>query len=128
VDDQTARILGALDPVGVELLLMLLAEPMTEASLVEAMVDVKQPTVHRRLARLADAGLIVHEVGPPHTPGLLWSVRHSQEIDAVLQRLLDLSDAVAEAGRAQRTEARRRLRLARADRRGFRDVGSIHPE
>ena len=123
MDSQTRRIVEALDSGCVEMLLVLLGGAATEAAIVEEITDAKQPTVHRRLVRLADAGLVVHEAGTPHTPGLLWSVRHQQEVDAVLQRFFDLANAVAEAERAEREDAERRLRQTRAARLGFHDVG-----
>jgi transcription initiation factor IIE alpha subunit len=123
MDNQTKRIVEALDSGGVEVLLVLLAGAATEATIVGAITGAKQPTVHRRLVRLADAGLVAHEAGTPHTPGLLWRVRHQQELDAVLQRFFDLANAVAEAERAEREVAERQLRQARAARLGIHDVG-----
>ena len=121
MDDRTTRLLEALDPVGVELLLELLAESATEASLADS-IGATQPTVHRRLRRLANAGLISHEVARPHTPGLRWSINHPEQIDAVLQRIFDLADAIEKAEQTQRENAKRRLTQARAERLGIHEI------
>lgn len=128
MDDRTTRLLDALDPMGVEVLLELLAGAATEAGLVEAIEDATQPTINRRLGRLADAGLVSHEAGKPHTPGLQWSVNHPQETDTLLQRMLDLVDTVDSASREQREAAKQRLTRARTRRLGLYDAGQRRSE
>jgi predicted transcriptional regulator len=127
VDDRTTRILEALDSVGLEVLLALLAAPSTEADLVEAAENATQSTINRRLARLADAGLADHEAGKAHATGLKWSVNHAQEVDAVLQRIFDLADAVEQTATEQRETAKRQLTQARASRLGVRAVDRPRP-
>src|ERR1700733_11054288 len=121
MDDRTTRVLEALDPVGIELLLELLADPATEASLADS-IGATQPTVNRRLTRLANAGLISQKAAKPHTPGLQWGINHPEPTDAVLQRMFALSDAIEKAGHRQRESTKRRLAQARAKRLGIHEV------
>ena len=79
MDARTANLLEALDPIAVELLTTLLAGPATETDLVKSISGATQPTIHRRLTRLAKAGLVAHEPGMAPGPGRLWSLLHTQE-------------------------------------------------
>lgn len=113
MDDRTARILGALDPEGVELLLLLLAGSATGQELAEH-VPYSQPTVHRRLDTLADAGLIWRTAGTKHSPNRPWEVAHATETDALMQSLLDLADCTESVSTAARKESRDLLSRSRA--------------
>jgi predicted transcriptional regulator len=122
LDRLTENLLMALDPVAVELLLALLASPLTEAELVETIGSLGQPTCNRRLHRLKDTGLVKQERGRIHAPGRCWTIRHVDEIEALLEALLGLADAVEAENQAARKEARKRLLLSRARRLGIRSV------
>lgn len=104
----------------------LLATTATEHELITSMDTASQPTANRRLARLAETRLIQREPGKRRAPGRLWTVVHPVETDALIEALLTLSETIEARDRARRTEARRKLRLARADRLGIRDVDASH--
>jgi DNA-binding HxlR family transcriptional regulator len=122
MDARTANLLEALDPIAVELLTTLLASPATETDLVKSISGATQPTIHRRLTRLAKAGLVAHEPGMARAPGRLWSLLHTQETEQLVTTLLALSDAIEDRDRAERDQTRRRLKRARAARLGFEDT------
>jgi predicted ArsR family transcriptional regulator len=119
VDDRTIAIVKALNPTGLDILLTLLPGPATERAIIEAL-ELGQAKINRQLAQLATAGLISRESSKPHTPNLAWQVNHPVESDGLLQRLLDLADAVEAASRVQRDGTRSHLARARADRLGIR--------
>ena len=119
LDDRTIAIVKALDPTGLDILLTLLEAPATERGIIDAL-KVGQTTVDRHLTQLAKASLVSREPGKPHAPNLAWQVNHPAEIDALLQRLLDLADAVEATSRVQRDSARSHLARARAGRLGIR--------
>lgn len=119
VDGRTARVLGALDPVGASLLLELLAGPRKEVDLLAAVNEPAQPTGNRRLHRLKAAGVVTREDGKARAPGRAWSIAHRAETESLLDALFALSDAIEAADRARRDQARRKLRRARADRLGI---------
>lgn len=116
MDDRTAHLLDALDPVGASLLLELLAKEATEHGLIGALEAASQPTTNRRLERLRRARLIAQEPGKRRAPGRLWTVVHPEETEALLNALLELSEAIDARDRQRRREARRRLKRIRAER------------
>lgn len=120
MDNRTANLLDALDPVAVEVLAELLREPLTEAELIDAVSASSQPTAHRRIQRLRKAGVIANEPGKPHAPNRLWTILHPTETDALISALLALSDAIDARAKTRRKEAQRKLKLARAARLGIR--------
>jgi hypothetical protein len=122
MDDRTARMLGALDPVGVSLLLELLPGPRTEVELLAAADEPGQSTGNRRLHRLRQAGLVAQEAGDARAPGRLWSVAHPAETETLLCAVLALSEAIDAKDRTRRAQAARKLRRARAKRLGIRSV------
>lgn len=122
MDDRTARLLGALDSVGVSLLLELLNAPQTEVALLAAADEPGQPTGNRRLHRLREAGMVTQEAGNSRAPGRLWSVAHPAETEALLAALFAVSEAIDASDRARREVAARKLRRARAKRLGIRGV------
>jgi len=121
MDDRTARLLEALDPVGVSLLLELLGKPAAEHELLEA-AEASQSTANRRLDRLRRARLIAQEAGKRRAPGRLWAVVHPEEIEALLTALFALADAIEALDQSRREEAKRKLKRARAERLGIRPV------
>lgn len=123
MDDRTAFLLAALDAVSVSILLELLRNPATEASLVESLQGVTQSTVNRRLSRLHAARLITREPGNRRAPGRSWTVLHPPETEALVAALLALSEAIERRDRGRWAEARSKLLQARAARLGVRVVG-----
>ncbi len=122
MDDRTSRLLDALDPLGASLLLELLDDPATEVQLIEAVGQVEQWTVNRKLAQLGHARLVAQESGKARAPGRLWTVVHVEETEALLAALLALSDAIDSQDKARRDKARLKLMRARAARIGIRRV------
>jgi len=122
MDDRTASLLDALDPVGVALLAELLAGPAAERDLIDAVEGASQPTANRRLERLRRARLLAQEPGRRRAPGRLWTVVHPEETDSLLRALFALSDTIDAHDRARRKEAVRKLERARAGRLGIRPV------
>jgi hypothetical protein len=119
VDNRTANLLEALDPVAVEILVELLREPLTEAELMDAVSASSQPTANRRIHRLRRAGVVADEPGKAHAPNRLWTVLHPEETDALVTALFGLSDAIDARAKTRRKQAQRELKLARAARRGI---------
>jgi hypothetical protein len=126
VDARTTHLLGALDHLGVALLIELLEEASTESALVAALRPTSQPTVNRRLQRLSRARLVAQEPGGHGAPGRMWAVIHRAETEALLGALFALSEAIDVRDRARRQQARRRLKRARAGRLGIKAAG--YPE
>jgi DNA-binding HxlR family transcriptional regulator len=122
MDLRTANLLDALDPLSVELLIVMLTGSATETDLVKSVAGATQPTVHRRLTRLAKAGLVEHEQGTPRAPGRPWSLVHVQETEQLVEALLALSDVAEDRDRAERDETRRDLKRARAGRLGLKEA------
>lgn len=122
MDDRTAELLEALDPVGAGFLAELLQGPAMEHELVDAVEAASQPTANRRLERLRRARLVTQEAGKPRAPGRLWAVVHPEETDALLTALLALAAAIDARDQARRKEATRKLKRARAKRLGIRAV------
>lgn len=104
------------------MLLELLDDPATEVQLIEAVGQVEQWTVNRKLAQLGCARLVAQESGKARAPGRLWTVVHVEETDALLAALLALSDAIDSQDKARRDKARLKLKRARAVRIGIRRV------
>jgi predicted transcriptional regulator len=121
MDDRTARLLEALDPVSVSLLLELLGKPATEHELLES-AEASQSTANRRLDRLRRARLIAQEPGKRRAPGRLWTVMHPEETEALLTAIFALADAIEALDQSRREEAKRKLKRARAERLGIRPV------
>jgi predicted transcriptional regulator len=121
MDDRTARLLEALDPVSVSLLLELLGKPATEHELLES-AEASQSTANRRLDRLRRARLIAQEPGKRRAPGRLWTVVHPEETEVLLTALFALADAIEALDQSRREEAKRQLKRARAERLGIRPV------
>jgi len=115
MDDRTARILGALDPESIDLLLLLLGGDATTQELTAA-VSYSQSTVHRRLEGLVDAGLIWRRSGTKHSPNRPWQVAHPAETDAVIQGLLDLADRTESVSATARKDSRALLDRSRVAR------------
>ena len=115
-------MLGALDSVGVSLLLELLNGPRTEAELLAAVGEATQPTGNRRLHRLKDVGLVSQQAGTRRGPGRPWSLAQPAETEVWLAALFALSDAIERDDSARRASASREVRRARAKRVGHRDA------
>lgn len=122
MDDRTAQLLGALDPLGVSLLVELLSKAATEHELLAGTEASSQPAANRRLERLRRARLIAQEHGKLRAPGRLWTVIHPEETEALLTALFALSDAIDAHDRVRREEAKRKLKRARTERLGIRRV------
>lgn len=123
MDDRTARLLGALDPVGVSLLLEMLRGPTTEHALLHAAEIADQSLGNRRLHRLRDALVIAQEAGKPRAPRRLWAIVHPEETDALLNAVFALSEAIDVRDSVRRLEAMRKLKSTRAERLDIRLVG-----
>lgn len=122
MDDRTARVLNALDPVSVTFLLQLLEQTATEVELVTLYEAASQPTGNRRLHRLKQAGLVAQDPGRHQAPGRSWTVAHPDETNALLMALFGLSDAIDARDRALREAVRQKLKRARAARLGIHRV------
>lgn len=122
MDDRTAKLLDALDPVAVDLLVELVAEAATEDELLPSLDQASQPTANRRLHRLRQARLLVQEAGKPHAPGRLWVAVHPAETEALLSALFALSEAIDAQDKKRRDQARRKLKQARAARLGIHEA------
>lgn len=111
MDVRTSQLLRALDPLAVDVLLCLHRKELSEKALVEGMGGPHQPTVHKKLKRLADAGL-VRQPGDAAGRGAAWVVAAPDETADLLAALLALANALDDADRRQRERTRARLLAA----------------
>lgn len=112
MDIRTSQVLAALDPLAVDLLLNLLSSPASEMGLIEATPGATQPTVHRKLRRLAEAG-IISQAEDASGRGQPWRISTPTELKVLLQALFDLVDALDDQNRKERAAARQRLGVGR---------------
>lgn len=111
MDNRTSQLLRALDPLSVDLLLILLEQELSEKGLLLELDGARQPTVHKKLARLADVGLI-QPADQSHGRGGPWTVTTPREAAGLLTAMLALSDALDEADKRQRARDKGRLNNA----------------
>jgi DNA-binding MarR family transcriptional regulator len=110
VDGRTADLLDALKHPGGVFLLCLLDGPATEAGLISrasTVSHVDQSTANRRLSLLQRAGLVEREDGNRNAPGRRWRLTQTVATGALLAAALELSEAVAEAERKVRADAKK---------------------
>lgn len=107
MDSRTTQVLRSLDPVSADILAALCGQSLPEKRLVEQLPDIPQPTLHKKLGRLAEADLIKRPAGSRGQP---WEVRAAGETKALLDALLALSDRLDELGRSERSLMRKQLR------------------
>jgi hypothetical protein len=111
MDNRTSQLLGALDPLSADLLLILLEKGLSEKGLLLEVDGGQQSTVHKKLARLADVGLI-RPTDQSRARGVPWIVAAPKETTDLLTALLALSDALDEADKRQRARDKGRLNRA----------------
>jgi predicted transcriptional regulator len=123
MDDRTAQLLEALTAANGRLLFELLREGgRREVDVIAAADEPAQPTGNRHLHKLRAVGLIRQEEGKPHAPGRMWDVAHPAETEELFEALFALADAIEHADRERRMQARKALRLSRAQRLGIREA------
>jgi len=108
MDSRTTQLLKALDGDAFDLLVEILARPGTEKELVERAGTLLQPTVHKKLDRLAQAGLIRKDKGAGGR-GQPWEMVAPEATETCVRALLDLADALETADREARGDVRGRL-------------------
>lgn len=108
-------MIAALDPIAVDLLLNLLPTPLTEMDLIETTAGVTQPTGHRRVRQLADAGIVSQHVDATGR-GQPWAISTPSELEALLNALFDLVDALENKDRQERASGRGIMRRGRRGR------------
>lgn len=108
MDNRTTNLMRALDGTGLEILAALVEGPMSEKTLVGHVRSATQPTIHKKLQKLANVGLVKR---PPTTGkrGLPWSVVAPQESTALLRAILLLSEALDSADQQVRQGLLQRL-------------------
>jgi DNA-binding MarR family transcriptional regulator len=114
MDTRTAQILRALDPLTVDLLLELVQRPSAEKALVQAVEHGTQPTIHNKLRRLGEIGLIKRR-SDASTRGRPWTVTQPEKTLDLLNALLALADAVEAADRTERAQIREKLARPQQD-------------
>lgn len=112
MDIRTSQVLTAIDPLAVDLLLNLLPNPVSEMELIEATEGATQPTGHRKLRRLADAGIVFQPEGAKGR-GRPWAISAPLETAALLEALFSLADTLESSDRGRRDTAREKLRSTR---------------
>jgi DNA-binding HxlR family transcriptional regulator len=122
VDVQTTQLLDALAHPGASIVSKLLAGPVIEAELLEAIDRTSQPTTNRRLAELERVGIARREPGKKRAPGRRWELAHPDESKELLHAAFSLADAISEEQRAVRGREIRAHERAKASRRGLRPV------
>lgn len=128
MDLRTETLLGALDPIGAELLQLLLVGPLTESEILDSLDPLDQSTCNRRLHRLRAVGLVQREPGRTHAPGRRWAIRHPSEVEALLTALLELAEVTESEDRSSREKTRKQLARGRAQRLGIHSVGKSRPK
>jgi DNA-binding transcriptional ArsR family regulator len=108
MDTRTTNLLRALDGTSLEILAALLENPLSEKSLVRVVKDATQPTIHKKLQKLEEVGLIKR---PPFEGkrGLPWSVVAPQASANLLRAVLLLSEALDSADQQVRQGLLKRL-------------------
>ena len=107
MDIRTSQVLTALDPLSVDLMLILLEAPLPETELIGKAAGATQPTGHRKMRRLANAGVVVQK--DPAGRGQAWYVSAPAEVEAFIGALFDLVDALEQRAHKDRQESRRKL-------------------
>jgi DNA-binding IclR family transcriptional regulator len=110
MDDRTSLLAAALDSLALELLLTLLEKAGSEKELVAALGGPTQPTVHKKLKRLEEIGLIRQT---PAGRGAPWHVTARVETADLLRAMLGLADVLEDLAQEERSEAKARLTAAR---------------
>lgn len=110
MDLRTTQVLAVLDALAVEVLLQLLDAPCSEKRLLELLPDLKQPSLHKKLTRMKQAGLI-HRPGMAKVKGrgVEWHVASPEPTARAIAALLSLGEALDDRDRQQRKTIRRQL-------------------
>lgn len=96
MDRRTANLLDSLTHPGAAVLAALLAGDATEAELA-TQVDAPQPTVHRRLHRLEELGLVTRPPGAWRAPNRPYRIAVPDQVGALLLAAAAASQALAAA-------------------------------
>jgi DNA-binding transcriptional ArsR family regulator len=108
MDIRTANLLRALDATAVDLLAVLIKRPLSQKALLREVDGVSQSNAHKKLERLADAGLIRQRLGETGR-GQAWEVVAPGPTANLLAALLSLSDALDLVDRHARRSLQDRL-------------------
>ncbi len=101
MDPRTAHLIDALAHPGAAVLAALLSDDATEAGL-SASVDAPQATVHRRLRRLEDLGLVTRPPGSWRSPNRPYRAVIPEELGALLAAAATASQALADKEERER--------------------------
>lgn len=113
MDIRTSQVIAAIDPLAVDLLLNLLPGPLSEMALIESTSGATQPTGHRKMRRLGEAGIVRQDTEGRGKP---WRVSAPQETAVLLQALFDLVDGLEDLDSRERQDSRDRLQKGRRGR------------
>lgn len=119
MDNRTANLLRALDATAVDLLAVLIEKPLPQKALLREVSGVTQSNAHKKLDRLAAAGLIRPRLGDTGR-GQTWEVVAPEPTTNLLTALLALSDALDLVDRDARKRLRDRLDVERNPDHGLR--------
>lgn len=108
MDIRTTNLLKALDATAVDLLIVLLEKPLSQKALLEKVGGVTQSNAHKKLERLANAGLIRQQPGV-RSRGRTWEVAAPAPTADLLTALLSLSDALDVVDQRERMALHERL-------------------
>lgn len=122
MDVRTSQLLRVLDPLATDLLLSLLEKDASEKELVRTIDGALQPNVHKKLKRLADAG-VVQQKADAGGRGSPWTITAPDEVRDFLVALISLTESLDQADRQRRAQTRERLATAVAERPGLHVVG-----
>lgn len=111
MDLRTTQVLAVLDSTAVELLAELHGSASSEKELLKRLPHINQSHMHKRLARLAKAGLIER---PGWTgekgKGVAWQLVAPEPTADLLNALLGLADSLDQHDRGRRRKLRERLK------------------
>jgi DNA-binding transcriptional ArsR family regulator len=106
MDLRTTQILAALDSPSADLLVELAHESLSEKELLERLPGLKQPSAHKKLARLEEVGLIRQARRGRKVP---WELVAPEPTVQLLRSLLRLSDALDTKDRQLRSALQTRF-------------------
>lgn len=106
MDTRTSLLASSLDPLAFDLLLTLLERERAEKELVASVEGPGQPTVHKKLKKLAEIGLIYQASAGR---GAIWRVAAPTETAKLLAAMIALGDALEGRDRQKRSQAKARL-------------------
>jgi DNA-binding HxlR family transcriptional regulator len=114
MDVRTSQLLRALDPLAADVILHLLTNKSSEKELVEAIDGALQPTVHKKLRRLSEIGVVRQNIDASGR-GSPWILTAPREVAGLLAALISLAEALDRVDRCERVRISEGLTMERTE-------------